>query len=433
MIQKLRRKFIAINMLLVSAVLLAVFAMQTLSTFRQAEERVCAAQVQALEWVSRSLSPSFVFDGRRPDEVQPPQLPEGQERDGEPGRRGRQDFPGIPAFAVEVDGTGAVTALRAGPGVEVTEETAQAMADEALAQGGGQGSLPGQNLSYLSRLENDRRFLAFADNSSVARAVRDQLLVSLLILSAALPAFYLISRFLAKVSLGPVETAWEQQRQFVADASHELKTPLAVILANTDIVLSHPRDRVEDQGKWIGYIREEAQRMRALVEDLLFLAKSDAQKLPSHPAQVRLDQLVTGCLLSFEPVAFEAGVTLTEDIAPGLTLTGDEGQLRRLVVILLDNAVKYAGEEKAVDVALGEVQGRLRLTVHNTGPAIPAQRLPHLFERFYRSDEARDRERGGYGLGLAIAQSIVQGHGGRIAVESREGEGTTFTVTLPKK
>lgn len=433
MIQKLRRKFIFTNMLLVSAVLLAVFAVQTFSAYRQEAEKVDSAQLQALEWVAHAVDPHFVFDRPWSGGAQPLQPPEEQDTEGDPPRKRRQDFLGIPAFAVEVDGDGQVIALRMGPGVEVTEETAQAMADLALARSGEQGSLPGQGLSYLRRLENGRQFLAFADNASVAQVVRTQLLVSLLILTAALLAFYLISRFLAKVSLRPIEAAWEQQRQFVADASHELKTPLAVILANTDIVLSHPRDTVEAQGKWIGYIKEEAQRMRALVEDLLFLAKSDAQKLPVHPAQVQLDQLVTGCLLSFEPVAFEAGVTLTEDITPGLALIGDEGQLRRLAVILLDNAVKYAGEEKAVDVTLDEFQGRLRLRVHNTGPAIPAQRLPHLFERFYRSDEARDRERGGYGLGLAIAQSIVQGHGGKISVESREGEGTTFTVTLPKK
>ena len=186
------------------------------------------------------------------------------------------------------------------------------------------------------------------------------------------------------------------------------------------------------QGKWLGYIREEAQRMRSLVEDLLFLAKSDAQKLPFSLQQVRLSDLVTASLLSFEPVAFEAEVSLSENIAPGIVLKGDEAQLWRLVVILLDNAVKYAGQNGSVTVTLSETQGKAQLAVHNTGPAIPAEHLPHLFERFYRSDAARDRESGGYGLGLAIAQSIAEGHSGKISATSAPQLGTTFTVLFGK-
>jgi len=411
MIQRLRRRFITTNMLLVSLVLLAVFAMQTFSVYRGAREQVLQAQLQAMGRFLRSSSPSFVFDRRPPD--------------------GKRDFPGVPAFAVMLDGQGRIMELVSGPGVEVTGETAQAMVDEVLAHGGSRGSLPGQALSYLYRREEG--LLAFADNTSAAAALRSQVLTSLLICAAAELAFFLISRFLAKRSLRPVETAWEQQRQFVADASHELKTPLAVILANTDLVLSHPQDTVEAQGKWLGYIQDEARRMRALVEDLLFLAKSDAQRLPLRPAPVQFSQLVTGSLLPFESVAFEAGVSLSDRIAPGLTTQGDQEQLRRMVVILLDNAVKYAGEKGAVTVELSEAQGRLRLSVHNTGPAITPEHLPHLFERFYRSDSARDRSQGGAGLGLAIAQSIAQVHGGGITASSTPETGTVFTVTLPKK
>ena len=133
-------------------------------------------------------------------------------------------------------------------------------------------------------------------------------------------------------------------------------------------------------------------------------------------------------------MAFEAGVALESRIDPGLTLTGDEGQLRRLVRILLDNAVKYAGPpHPAVRVALTRQQDKLRLTVHNTGDPIPPEHLPHLFERFYRADAARDRAQGGYGLGLAIAKSITETHRGRISVTSTTDSGTTFTVLLPRR
>lgn len=125
--------------------------------------------------------------------------------------------------------------------------------------------------------------------------------------------------------------------------------------------------------------------------------------------------------------------SLSEHVTSGLTLLGDDGQLRRLMAILLDNAIKYAGERGAVTVTLDCQGEKLRLSVHNTGPAIPAGHLPHLFERFYRADAARDRDQGGYGLCLAIARSIAETHGGRITVVSTPEAGTTFTVILPKK
>ena len=417
MIQKLRQKFIATNMLLVSLVLLAVFSMQAFSSYQHAQDQVSQAQAMALRWISQEFPPGFEFDGPHRNESKP--------RD--------RDFPSVPFFAVEIDSNGRITTLREGPGATVTQETAQELVDAALSRGSDYGTLPGLNLSYLFRLENGRQFFAFADNRMVSVTMRNQLLTSLLIFVLALTGFYLISQFLAKLSLRPAEQAWEQQRQFVAVASHELKTPITVILANTGIVLAHPDDPIREQRKWISYIQDEAVRMKALVDDLLFLAKSDAARLPSHPAQVYLDQLVTGSLLPFESVAFEAGVTLSEDVTPGITVQGDEAQLRRLIVILLDNAVKYAGENGSVTIRLDRIQDRPQLSVHNTGPAIPAEHLPHLFERFYRSDSARDRSQGGYGLGLSIAKSIAEGHGGKISVSSAPEKGTTFTVVFPKK
>lgn len=132
-------------------------------------------------------------------------------------------------------------------------------------------------------------------------------------------------------------------------------------------------------------------------------------------------------------MAFEAGVSLESAIAPGVSVLGDEGQLRRLVMILLDNAVKYAGSGGRAALTLVRQQDKVRLTVHNTGAPIPAEHLPHLFERFYRVDAARDRAQGGYGLGLAIAKSVAETHHGKITVSSSAGTGTCFTVVLPRK
>lgn len=170
--------------------------------------------------------------------------------------------------------------------------------------------------------------------------------------------------------------------------------------------------------------------MKGLVDDLLFLAKSDdAQKAPVM-AQVALSDLVMGSLLPFESVAFEKGVELQSNIQPDLAMLGDGGQLRRLVLILLDNAVKYVGEKGTVRLTLQRQQDRINLTVQNTGEPIQPDHLAHLFERFYRVDQARDRADGGYGLGLAIAKRIVEAHRGKITVSSTQQDGTVFTVAF---
>ena len=239
----------------------------------------------------------------------------------------------------------------------------------------------------------------------------------------------LLSRWLVR----PVEESWRRQQQFVADASHELKTPLTVLLADADILLSRPNDTIENQRRWVEHRRDEGLRMKGLVEDLLFLARGDAGERGRPKGRADLSQVCEECVMSFEPVAFEAGLMLESRVDPGVGVTGDGEELRRLCAILLDNACKYCQPGGTVRVTL-EGGGAAALTVHNTGEPIPQEAQAHLFERFYRADAARSREKGGYGLGLSIAATIVERHGGKIAVHSVDGEGTAFSVTLsPEK
>ena len=170
--------------------------------------------------------------------------------------------------------------------------------------------------------------------------------------------------------------------------------------------------------------------MKILVEDLLFLAKNDAAQLP-NAVWLNLSDLVEGCLLRFESVAFEQGILLDSRVGAGLALTGDKSALERLVMILLDNAVKYAGAGGRVSLLLEEHQDRAVLSVRNTGDPISPEHLPHLFERFYRVDGSRSRDQGGYGLGLSIAQAVARAHRGDITVASDAVQGTVFTVFLP--
>ena len=254
---------------------------------------------------------------------------------------------------------------------------------------------------------------------------------SLAIGAGGLAAFFIISLLLARWAVRPVRQAWERQREFVADASHEMKTPLTVILSNADMLLSHAgqTDKVK---KWGENIKMEAVRMRRLVESLLLLARTEVE-IPGEEAQaVDLSDLTEECLLSWEPVLFEKGRSLEERVEPGLEVTGRRDQLRQVLEILLDNALKYSQEGGRITLRL-ERSGRksILLSVRNTGWPLQPQQLSRLFERFYRADDARPDD-GGYGLGLPIARNLVQSHRGKIWAESGEA-GNTFFVQLPAR
>lgn len=418
MVGKLRRKFVLVNMILVLLVLLGVFAAQVTATYRDGRAQSVMAMGQALAFHGAEPPKPEIGGGPRPMEGAA----------GGPGRGPAEaPFSIVPTFSVLLDADGTVLQV-SDSAVDISGETlAQAVA-AVLEQDKEEGSVAGLSLRYLREERADGQLcVAFADRSWEWAAIRRLLATSLLVGTGAMGVFFLISLFLSHISLRPVRKAWEQQRQFISDASHELKTPLTVILANTAILKSDPSATAE-QTEWLDGIDAEAGRMKKLVEDMLYLAKSDeARDKAVCRLPVNLSDLVWECLLTFEPVAYEQGLAMESAVAPNLTISGDEGQLRRLAVILLDNACKYAGEKGVVTVTLERAADKTRLAVHNTGAPIPPQHLDHLFERFYRADSARARSSGGYGLGLAIAKSIVDSHQGKISVTSGEG-GTTFTV-----
>lgn len=252
-------------------------------------------------------------------------------------------------------------------------------------------------------------------------------------LRIALAAFLLllaVSAVLARWATAPVERAWGQQKQFLSDASHELKTPLTVILSNAELLSALPLE--ERPARWTDNILSESRQMKNLVEEMLTLARADHMSQPAVLAEVSLSDVAEDCALAFEPVAFEAGKPLEYQVAEGVTVLGDGDRLRRLVSILLDNAVKYGAEGGAISLALEKTERQARLAVSNPGEPIPAEQLSRLFERFYRADASRG-EQGGFGLGLSIAAVIAQEHRGALKAESgRQGTRFVFTVPLRK-
>ena len=243
--------------------------------------------------------------------------------------------------------------------------------------------------------------------------------------AAALLALFLASLPLARWAVGPVERAWNQQKQFVADASHELKTPLTVILSNADMLLDQPEG---ESRRWAENIQAEGLRMKELTEALLALARTDRPQAQLRRERVDLSYLTADCALAFEAAAYEAGHTLDQQVEEGLAVQGDPAELARLVEILLDNALRYSAPKGRVEVELRRTGRKARLKVENPGEPIPAEDLTRVFQRFYRADPSRSQE--GYGLGLSIAKGVAEAHRGRVWAESGDGK-NRFFVELP--
>lgn len=227
-----------------------------------------------------------------------------------------------------------------------------------------------------------------------------------------------------------VETAWKQQRQFVADASHELKTPLTVIMTNAELLNSPDFDQAR-RSQFAAHILTMSRQMRQLIEEMLDLARTDNGQGTLVFSPVDLSRLVNDAVLPFEPVFFERGLTLTADIQEHITVSGSQQHLRQITDILLDNAQKYSSPAGEVTVQLTRQGGRCRLSVSNPGDALSKAERKDIFKRFYRTDEAHS-QRGSYGLGLSIAANIAAMHRGKIWVESSNGR-NIFHLELPVK
>jgi signal transduction histidine kinase len=233
--------------------------------------------------------------------------------------------------------------------------------------------------------------------------------------------------WLAGKSLRPVRVAFNRQHAFVSDASHELRTPLAVIRANAEFLQQEQPENVEARD-----IVSETDRLSALVDALLAVARDDDRGARALHMQVDLAEVVEVTVASFQTVTTDHELELTHATPDELMVMGDRDQLRQVLVILLDNAVRYTPAGGRIHVQARADGREAVLTVHDTGIGIPEEALPRVFERFYRADDARNRQSGGVGLGLAIARELVTRHSGRISVTSTEGAGSTFTVRLPR-
>lgn len=387
MIRSLRRKFIAMTMAVFTALLCVIFGLVIHFTGQN-------LQTESVRFLRSAAA----------DPLQPG--PPGQVRQ--------------PCFIIRANPWG--QSIQSTGGFDLSDE--QMLSDiVALAASAPEplGVLDQYDLRYFRSQSPTELTLVFMDISAERAALRNLRLTCAGIGLLALGLFWAVSFLLARWAVRPVERAWEEQRQFVSDASHELKTPLTVILTSAELMQTdpdpqHPRS-----------ILAMSRRMRELVESLLELARVDNGAVRAAFGELDLSALVADELLPFEPLFFEGGLTLESQLEEGLRISGSDRHLRQVLTILLDNALRYSPENAAVRVELTRQGSSALLTVANPGE-LTREQCRSIFRRFYRADPARTA--GGSGLGLAIAQGIVADHGGKIWADSREGT-VTLNVSLP--
>ena len=272
--------------------------------------------------------------------------------------------------------------------------------------------------------------IAIASTDYIVHSVVNLVLVLLAVWVGAMLLFLLISIKLSAVAARPMEEAMQREKQFVADASHDLKTPLSVILANNSILMENPENKVGDLRRWLDSTQEAAKRMQKLIAEMLTLADVERQDVPLVREEVDLANIAMKADLELESVAFEKNVTLEDDLPDRCMVTGNADYLLRIVMSLLENALKYEPSGGRVSIHLTQSKKKTVLAVCNRGSRIADEDLPHVFDRFYRSDKSRTNSAGSFGLGLAITKEMVERLGGTISVTSSQEEGTVFSVTF---
>ena len=429
MLKKLRRKFVALIMAILAFVLTMVFGvacyMDWQTSASDAEEMLSSSIMQASETKAFDNGGGrFRMLGSMPDA---PRM----------GNRHGVDA----AVAVYIETNGELQHVPESRGM-----LNDSLADEAQSKVAdapdGFGTLGNLGLIYMKSTEGGVTYVAFADDDPV-EGWKGLLLTLLAIEAIVLVVFLFISMAFARWALKPVEVAWDKQRKFIADASHELKTPLSIISANTSILMDEPDMPAPERRRWLESSMNAADGMQSLLDEMLDLAsmedssaaqgdhggEAETNDADSHGGmeECNLSRMAMACSLQFESVSYERNFALDENIADDVHALAIEDNLRKVMDILMDNACKYVDKGGDVSIEVRSTGTDAMLSVSNTGTVIPPEDLERVFDRFYRADESRTS--GGHGLGLSIARQLAQEMGGTLAVQSGDGK-TTFTLKL---
>ncbi len=406
MLNKLKRKFITVNIVCVTVILTIVFGAVCFVTFRTEREnvfrglRVSADMIVFSENQEESASDT-IFDINEPS------------------------FPTVTFF---VDGSGNITETYAGKNETEASELLLEVAEDIIDNGKDEGILWEHSLIFVKGKIGSESFASIASLEVLTKNVRTVTRITGMSLFGCLVLFLILSYFLASVAIRPVKETWDGQKRFIEDASHDLKTPLTVILANTEIIKTRTKED-EETDKWLSSTKAEAERMRRLVDSMLELSSTEVSDDKIVLSDANLSEIAERTVLQMEPVAFEKNTIIKSTIAKNVNIKGNEDKLSRLLHILIDNGIKYSKPASSLFITLSRGKRYARLSVVNEGTYLNEEDIPHLFERFYRGDKAR--RGGGFGLGLSIAKNLATSMGGSIKAENKEGVGASFSVSFP--
>lgn len=298
---------------------------------------------------------------------------------------------------------------------------------------------------FVSNIEIDERhykYLVQKTDSNMIKIVvlditnsinnlRSTGLILVIIASVSLFFIFFVSRFITERSIKPIEAMFARQNEFFSDISHELKTPLTVAITNLAVIESHKKESVESQEKWIGFLKDQLDRLSTLVNEMLFLEDMRSSYPLRQKERLNFSALIDHYLKSVDPLVEQKRIRLQTTIQDAIYLFADQEAMTRLITALVDNAIKYTPDEGVIAVSLTQSARKIVLSIENSGEGIGPEHVEHIFDRMYRVAKSRSRNEGGKGLGLAIAKSVVERYGGSISVDSKVGQQTSFRVTLP--
>lgn len=306
----------------------------------------------------------------------------------------------------------------------VSSDEAKEFTEKVLEKGKKKG-YTGQYKYQISTREDNRILCVFMDCGNDLQSVRNFALLSFLVGLSCLLMVLVLVILLSRRAIRPVIESMEKQKQFITDAGHEIKTPIAIISANAEVI-----EMCQGESEWTKSIRNQVQRLDELVKNLLALSRLDENRGEMEMAWFPCGEIAEKTVDSFAPVAQTRGLQVEKEIDTSLRMYGNEEQMKRLLTLLMDNAVKYASEKGKIEVSFGKNEKGLELTLYNDCQNLPTGDLNRLFDRFYRADSSRSRRLGGYGIGLSVAQAIVKAHKGKITARAK-GEGICFTAKFP--
>lgn len=327
-------------------------------------------------------------------------------------------------FSVLLDETGAVVETDTGQIAAVDEETAVDYAVQILAQDTQAGFL--KDYRYLISQEGTDTRVIFLDCGASMVAFRSTLFTSLWVAAVGLAAVLFLILLFSRRLVRPLILGYEKQKRFITDAGHEIKTPIAIIQADSEVLALE-----SGENEWIQDIQHQIRRLSSLTNGLIYLSRMEEDQGRGKFLPLSLSQVVTETAQAFQTMAKSQNKSFTIDVQPGLAMEGEEKALGQLVSVLLDNALKYAPEGGEIALALARQGKYFRLTVENTAQGITKELLENLFDRFYRGDVSRDSSQGGYGIGLSIARAVVQAHRGKISAAAKGEDKLLIAVLLP--